>query len=553
MGLQPCPVNLKYWVVLFSVFIASCVSHEGVRKESSGPGLENLVEVQPALAPKRLFKEDEDKVLLELTLPQAELAPKKPRDKGPRFSLSAEEVDVKTILFAISKEIDQNIMIDPVISKKVTLNLKEVTLKEMVDHVLLPLNLRYEVDEGFIQVIPLAMQTRVFRLNYFISRRQGSGSLQASLGPGPYEVTQAGVGRTSRSSSQIISVEETDLWKEISLGLQQIVSNERDGRTFPNFQPMGEDVIKSSSEGKAWVSVNKQAGVIVVKAYPKVLLRVAEFLEEVEGSVQRQVFIQARIIQVALKDEFPAGIDWNQLISLHASEPQEGFSSAGSRVRVPRGNPYENRDARLNELLEALSLKGEVSLLASPKITALNNQRAVIRVGTEDTVFVPNTAHRADRGEAEYIPQPVALGVVLDIVPQINVNGNVIMSVRTSITRKTGERVSPDGLNRAPIIDVRESNNVVLARNGQTVVLGGLTGTVKQPKEGSADHQVPIFGKLFNEDLTTFEKSELVILLTPEIMVGDAIDDRLLIEEKRLKRFSLPRHTHKMKTLSEGK
>jgi MSHA biogenesis protein MshL len=185
MGFQSCPVNLKHWVVLFSVLIASCASQEGLREENAEPRLENLVEVQPAPS-SRPLKAKEDKVLLELTLSQTELVPKKPRDKGPRFSLSAEEADVKTILFSISREIDQNIMIDPVISKKVTLNLKEVTLKEMLDHVLLPLNLMYEVDEKFIRVVPLEMQTRIFRLNYLISKRESLGNLQASLGSGTY-------------------------------------------------------------------------------------------------------------------------------------------------------------------------------------------------------------------------------------------------------------------------------------------------------------------------------------------------------------------------------
>lgn len=538
MGFQSCPVNLKHWVVLFSVLIASCASQEGLREENAEPRLENLVEVQPAPS-SRPLKAKEDKVLLELTLSQTELVPKKPRDKGPRFSLSAEEADVKTILFSISREIDQNIMIDPVISKKVTLNLKEVTLKEMLDHVLLPLNLMYEVDEKFIRVVPLEMQTRIFRLNYLISKRESLGNLQASLGSGTYEARQLGV----RASSQVISSEETDLWQEIALGLQKMVADERPEKTFETSPPMGEQ-----SAGRAWFSVNKQAGVLVVKAFPEVLLQVAEFLEEVEGSVQRQVLIQARIIKVALKDEFPRGIDWNQLTSLNASELKAGPASDS------RGYLYGNHEERVDEMLEALALQGDVSVLASPQITALNNQRAVIRVGTEDTIFVPSPAQSIAEGEAAYISRPITLGVVLDVVPQINVNGNVIMSVHANVSKKAGERVSPDGLNRVPVVDIRESNNVVMARNGQTVVIGGLLGRVKEPRETStALEQIPLFGEMFHEDLTTYEKSELLILLTPQIMVGDAIDDRLRIEEKRLQRFGVTRQSHKMKTSLEGK
>ena len=193
-------------------------------------------------------------------------------------------------------------------------------------------------------------------------------------------------------------------------------------------------------------------------------------------------------------------------------------------------------------MLATLSLQGDVSVLASPRIAALNNQRAVIKVGTEDAVFVPDTTRaQATMG---YAPQPVDFGIVLDVVPQINVNGNVIMSVYTRVRRKAGERQSPDGQYEVPIVEVQESNTVVRARNGQIVVIGGLREAKKQPVQGALApiEKVPLVGEWFHQDKTGYEKSELVILLTPEIMVGEAIDDRWRHEEKRLKRFGLNRH-----------
>ncbi len=526
------PVNLTYWVVFFLVFVASCATQEELRKVTEEPRLENLVEVQPATSSDSLKKKD-GAPLLELTLPQLDLVPKKPPAIGPRFSLSAENVDVKSILFALSKEIDQNIMIDPAISQKVTLNLSNVTLGEMLDHVLTPLHLKYVIDDEFIQVIPLSMQTRVFHLNYLISRREGAGSLQAVVRTSLEPSTVPG-----NSSSRISSAEETDLWKEISFGLRQMIAN----------RTPSEKVLEREHEndlftsGQGYVSINKQAGVIVVKAFPEVLLQVAEYLEEVEGSVQRQVFVQARIIKVALKDEYKTGIDWNRINALNRPDSAMDVSSRG-QSRQARG--FLNGEARLDEMLTALSLQGDVSILASPRIAALNNQRAVMKVGTEDTVFIP--AATSSRGETtqDFIPQTVDLGIVLDVVPQINVNGNVIMSVYTSVRRQTGARQSPDGQYEVPVVDVRESNNVVLARNGQTVVIGGMMKAQKGPKKESATplEEMPIVGEWFHEDRTVYERSELVILLTPEIMVGEAIDDRWRIEEKRLQRFGLNRHT----------
>jgi len=545
MGQRSYPVNLKYWIVLFLVFVASCATQEELRKARGEPRLENLVEVQPAISSKPL-KQKARAPLLELTLPQLDLVPKKPPAKGPRFSLSAEEVDVKTILFALSREIDQNIMIDPAISRKVTLNLSNVTLGEMLDHVLRPLHLRYEIDDEFIQVTPLKMQTRVFHLNYLISRREGSGNFQASVRTALRTSMVPG-----ERSSRIFSTEETDVWKEISLGLQQMTASRTPARFHPNSIPPGKALEHEDENDRftsGYVSINKQAGVIVVKAYPEELMRVAEYLEEVEGSVQRQVLIQARIIKVALKDEYKSGIDWDRINALNnPGAGKDYFSGDGGR----QAHGYLYGEARLDEMLETLSLQGDVSILASPRIAALNNQRAVIKVGTEDTIFVPDVT--GVETTANFIPHSVDLGIVLDVVPQINVNGNVIMSVFTSVKRKIGGKQSPDGQYEVPIVDVRESVNVVLARNGQTVVIGGMTQMQKKPKKKPTMplEGVPIIGELFHQKMTIYEKSELVILLTPEIMVGEAIDDRWRIEEKRLKRFGFDRHMHKTTTSSE--
>lgn len=542
MGQRFYPVNLIYWVAFFLVFVASCATQEELRKVKGEPRLENLVEVQRA-TPSEPLKKKDGSPLLELTLPQLDLIPKKPPAKGPRFSLSAEDVDVKSILFALSKEIDQNIMIDPAIFQKVTLNLSNVTLGEMLDHVLTPLHLQYEIDDEFIQVIPLAMQTRVFHLNYLISRREGLGSLQASMGTPLRTSTVPG-----NSSSRIFTSEETDLWKEISFGLRQMIASQippahRQNSAPPDttFERENENDFFAADPG--YVSINKQAGVIVVKAFPEVLLQVAEYLEEVEGSVQRQVFVQARIIKVALKDEYKMGIDWNRVNGFNDSHPGEDMTP---KVAGQQARGYLKGEARMDEMLAALSLQGDVSVLASPRVVALNNQRAVMKVGTEDTVFVSDAKASGGETTTNFIPQPVDLGVVLDVVPQINVNGNVIMSVYTRVRRKMGARQSPNGQYEVPVVEVRESNNVVLARNGQTVVIGGMMKAQKGPNKESATPlgEIPIVGEWFHEDRMVYEKSELVILLTPEIMVGEAIDDRWRIEEKRLKQFGLNRHNH---------
>ena len=121
-------------------------------------------------------------------------------------------------------------------------------------------------------------------------------------------------------------------------------------------------------------------------------------------------------------------------------------------------------------------------MLSSPKIATLNNQRAVTKVGTNDVFFVPEVtaATATTAATTVFEVETITIGIILYVVPQINPNGQIMMSINTSITERAGERSSPDGIVVVPILDVRESNNVVLAQHGQTIVIGGLMKTKKE-------------------------------------------------------------------------
>ena len=178
-------------------------------------------------------------------------------------------------------------------------------------------------------------------------------------------------------------------------------------------------------------------------------------------------------------------------------------------------------------------------MLSSPKIATLNNQRAVIKVGTDDIFFSPQTtaATTTSAASVEYVPESITIGLILDVVPQINPNGQIMMSINTSITEKAGERTSPDGINVVPILDVRESNNVVLAQHGQTIIIGGLMKVKKEVDDNSVPllGAIPYVGRMFHWSNETELKTELVIMLTPEIMAGQAVDEKFNSESSRLR------------------
>jgi type II secretory pathway component GspD/PulD (secretin) len=479
-----------------SLLMAGCVTNsENVPIQVETPEtLDNLLEMQFSKRPQA----QSTKRPGDLSLTQPELELQKPVDRGPRLTLAVRDRDLKTILVAIGKKIDQNIIVDPGIDEKVTVDLKKVTLTQALDSLLLPVHLTYTMGDGFIRVSPLAMESRIFQMNYIISRRQSKGHIATSRPSA--DVT----GKTF--SSDVWASEETDLWQEIESGLKKIVSGS------------GEN---SRAEHSAYYSINKQSGVIMVRNYPDKLNRIGAFLEAVEGSVQRQVFIQAKIIEVVLNKEYHRGIDWTEVTPMGVLPPNHDAQDNAGAVNNS-GFTFGMGKIRHDFLLEILSRQGDVSILSSPRVVTLNNQRAVIKIGTEDTVFVAEAGSDGSLG-TRFIAKPLTIGLVLDVLPQINANGKIMMSVNTSLSEKIGERTSPDGKNLVPILKVREYNNVILSENGQTIVVGGLTKTRRQ-----------VVGKVFLLDELNEEKTEVVILLTAEIMTGTAIQDRYKIEENRL-------------------
>ena len=506
--------------------MAGCATQQVPVQVETPETLDNLVEMQfskPAEPLKSQRPED-------LSLTQPELVLKKPVDKGPRLTLAVKDRDLKTILVAIGKKIDQNIIVDPGIDEKVTVDLKNVTLTEALDSLLQPVRLKYEIEDGFIRVSPLTMESRIFQMNYIISRRQGKGHI-ATARQSADEKASLKDRADGTFSSKVRTSEETDLWREIESGMKKIVSAPDAIKNAPvSSLPRANPGVDPS----AYFSINKQSGIIMVRDYSDNLNRVGAFLEAIEGSVHRQVLIQAKVIEVVLNKQYHRGIDWTEVTPMGILPPIND-AQENADAKNDAGFSFGMATTRHDTLLEILSRQGDVSVLSSPRIVTLNNQRAVIKIGTEDAVFTAVANNGESSGE-RFIAEPLIIGLVLDVLPQINVNGKIMMSVNASLSEKIGERTSPDGKSVVPVLKVRQYNNVILSENGQTIVVGGLMKTRRQVDQDPVPGlgYLPVVGKVFQIDELNEEKTELVILLTAKIMTGTAIRDRYKIEENRL-------------------
>ena len=597
--------NFRNWgVLMLSLSLTSCSALGLARLENSPPSKSK--KEQAKKPPTRevmipLAKGPTNKLPEALTETQPTLELKNPEPEALRLTMSARGVDIKSVLFALSQEIDQNIVIDPTINKLAMVDLKNVTLEEALENLLPPLRLEYEIDEKFIRVRHEQMQTQTFFLNYIISKREGKSRLESNSGTSGTSAdnntnTNAGLGNTEsgnpRSTSSVQSFEETDIWTELELGLQNIVTTsvstqagssapDASGKNFglsgttnasggnskglvsslrrgpgPSSTVISEfgptdtgSAFKGQGSERAFLTINRQAGIIMVKDYQDVLLQVAKFIENIEGSIQRQVFIQAKIIEITLSDDYKLGVDWTLVNPL--SLTHSGSDGLGDTTITGTTNfTYGLSNSSFNIILDALAKQGQVSVLSSPKIATLNNQRAVIKVGTDDVFFVPQVTQATLNTPTTTVfkVETIAIGIILDVVPLINPNGQIMMNINTSITEKSGERSTPDNKITVPILDIRESNSVVLAQHGQTIVIGGLMKTKNKLNDKSVPilGAIPYVGDMFHWSNETESKTELVIMLKPEIITSQAIKAKFNHERSRYRNLGYQTKTSKI-------
>lgn len=499
--------------------------------------------------------------LKELILPQKEEAKKVPEKL---YSFFAREANIQDILLAFSKESDYNIVIDPELTGKVTIDLKRVTLSEALDAILPPLGWTYRMEEKFIKIMRPQMESRLFTLNYLATKRSGKREIYASTGGGQQNIILPGTQGPSTTTSlppggrtgysDLVSVDEMDLWRDIQKGLEAIVFGSAEERA------------SSEAEKTAWTRVdktgkkliiNKSTGLILVTDYPINLNKIASYLETVEGTSQRQVTIQAKIFEVILSDENKEGINWKVIEGLPRISNLSwglvnkaattgfpgvlgGITTGGSsttttidtpgtfKIRPFGGTLAIGTEVALSDIMAAIAEQGDVKVLSSPTISTLNNQKAIIRVGNQDVFFVSGVvAAGGDTVIQTYHPVTIDVGIILDVTPQIAEDGTIIMNIHPSITEKTGEKATPDGKTTFPLLSVRETDTTVRVKDGQTIIIAGLMQEKKEESYVGVPvlQTIPVLGGLFRHKTEKKKTAELVIMITPTLQVGKKVEE----------------------------
>jgi MSHA type pilus biogenesis protein MshL len=405
-------------------------------------------------------------------------------------------------------------------------------------------------------------------MNYIATKRAGKREVYASTSSGgglqtsaiPGQQTALSPGGTRTGYTDLISVDEIDMWKEIQKGLEALifgVSVEEKEKEIPS-EKEKTTWTRIDQRGKKLV-INKSTGVILVTDYPLNLNKAASYLETVEGSSQRQVTIQAKILEVILSDDHKEGINWKVIEGLPRSinvawgltnkAGTTGFpggtggytigdTSTGTSISTPglfKIKPFggvlalgaAGSEVALSDIMQAIAEQGDVKVLSSPTISTLNNQKAIIRVGNQDVFFITGAVATQTTVTQIIQPMTIDIGILLDVTPQIAEDGTIIMNIHPSITDKTGEKTTPDGKSTFPLLSVRETDTTVRVRDGQTIIIAGLMQErIEENYTGVPVLQsLPLMGGLFRYKTGTKRNSELVIMITPNLQVGKKVED----------------------------
>ncbi|EGQ8472221.1 MULTISPECIES: pilus (MSHA type) biogenesis protein MshL [Vibrio] len=504
-------------------------------------GHRNPVEVKEALnesinqANSRTLEEIPSSVEADL-MPNLDSNVASEQGTSKRFRIQANAVDARSFFASLVKGTEYSVAIHPSVQGNITVNLSDVTLDEVLNVVQNMYGYDVVKSGKVIQIYPAGMRTVTIPVDYLQFKRSGRSLTSIVTG----SVTSAGTSNsggssdssdssdsnngnnndsstTSTGGTRIETITESDFWPM----LQQAVAN-----------------LIGSGKGQS-VVVTPQAGVITVRAFPDDIREVREFLGVSQERMQRQVILEAKILEVTLNDGYQQGINWSNLSasignsgSIVVNRPASALPPLDAIGTLLGGQTNVTiSDGNFNAVLSFMSTQGDLNVLSSPRITAANNQKSVIKVGT-DEYFVTELSSNAGNGEnSNAVPEveltPFFSGISLDVTPQIDNKGNVFLHVHPAVIEVTEEvkqlNLGGDFQNiQLPLAksSIRESDSVIRAKDGDVVVIGGLMKQQNRELVSKVPFlgDVPALGHLFRNVNNVTEKTELVILLKPTVV-----------------------------------
>jgi MSHA biogenesis protein MshL len=540
-------VNYRLFLLTAVLLCGGCATLEG----SVGPHLakstdsaEEAIEIlnEGASAPPV------PKVTAEVVPISPEDLPVLVREDEPTFDLHVENADVADFFRSLVAGTPYNLVLHPEVTGVVTLSLKDVTVSGVMQVMRDVYNYDFVLKNDVYQIFPDVLRTQIYHVNYLNVARSGRSETQVSAGKVSDTASNNGSNNSGNNNNNssggdsngnsggsqsvvgtiVNTTGEADLWKELELTLTNIAAMD---------------------EGSN-VMVTPQVGLVVVKAKPHTLRAIEDYLQRVENALSRQVVLETKIIEVTLNEGFQAGINWNTfgedsggtfapvttvledgtVVTTAGSERSVAgeFISGQNNIFNPLGTTFSLSAAfsDFEATLDLLATQGSVQVLSSPRIATVNNQKAVIKVGSDEFFVTDISSNTITAGNAINIndsPEltPFFSGIALDVTPQISSENEVILHVHPTVSEVT-EQLKFIGGQLVPLASstIRESDSIVKASSGQIVVIGGLMQNSSRDLNAGVPwlHELPVLGNLFKQKNQSSIKSELVILLKPIVV-----------------------------------
>ena len=637
-------MKIKLFVCWITVSLAACSSSYPPRDTSTLDKINQ--ELKQASVPKEKVPQVQmPEAVTSLLLPPAKLGIPKISSKQleQRFDLVVKDTPIDQVLMGIVTDTPYSIILKPkntvpvplVVGsansqplpapvEKVTLNLKDVTVFKALDTIRDIFGYDYKIEENRIYVQQPELQTQLYQVNYIIGQRRGVSDLQVIGGATPNSTSSTGTsGSNSGSSASYSSVQasalsstsKSDLWGEVedslrtSLGCQipknmaqraaggsqsssssssssGSASASRADVTFSGDSLSSERQrgVDGCADGRA-ISINQMSGTILVRGMPNEHRIIAKMLHSMQLNIERQVIIEAKIIDVQLNKASQQGINWaafnnnaqhNFSVGANTSTinstangatlggsvtPGTSLGGLFSGSPATSGLTMAAQNNNFMAMINFMETQGNVHVLSSPRIATLNNQKAVIKVGSEEpfvtnatggSIVAATAASPATISNPTITYQPFFSGIALDVTPQIDDMGNITLHVHSmvnSITMKdklaiigtSGDRSLPFAVN-----SINETDNVVKTNDGQVIVIGGLmtesVDDIRSKIPGMGD--IPLLGALFSNGAQSKIKRELVILLKPTVVKSDSTwTDDIAATESRIESFNAGKQT----------
>lgn len=463
-----------------------------------------------------------------------------------KYTVVVNEVPVKEILFALARDAKINVDISPGIEGAVTLNAVDQTLPQILDRIARQVSIRYEFKDGNLIIEGDTPFFRSYSINYLNMTRDTKSDVTIATqisSTGGSDVAAGGggggAGGGNNSTTDITSVAFNHFWDSLVKNILAI---------------LGESAADSGAAGKITVTdtviPHPETGVLTVKATSKQHALIQTLIDSALMSAHRQVLIQATIVEISLNDEFSAGVDWSFLDDAGAgidvvSSTFLGFPD-NLNPAVPAVGPpafllnftdVEDGNKLISATLNLLEQFGDISVLSSPQIVALNNQSAILKVVDNIVYFTieqeTNTTQGVVTNTFETTVHTVPVGIVMSLTPQINENDSIILNVRPTISRINRFVNDPNPAltvdNPIPEIQVREMESMLRINHGQIAVLGGLMQDNSSRTDRSIPgvSKIPLLGEAFKTRDRDYRKTELVIFLRPTVVRNPSLDGDL--------------------------